>query len=109
MIKQHPGPSPQAQSQLPEFASYEEEAEFWDTHDVTDFIDESAPKPAAFGEVRSLGIMLPMDIFEMGVWREIGDCAKQAGVDATTLLQRWILERLADERERSANAGNTGV
>lgn len=109
MIKQRQGPSPPTQSRLPEFASYEEEAEFWDTHDVTDYIDETAPKPMPFGDVRSLGIMLPMDIFEMDVWRDIGDCAKKYGVDATTLLQRWILERLSEERQRSANSHDEGA
>jgi hypothetical protein len=30
-----------ANTQIPEFTSYKEEAEFWDTHDFTDFEDET--------------------------------------------------------------------
>lgn len=26
--------------EIPVFSSYEEEARFWDTHDITDFVDE---------------------------------------------------------------------
>ncbi len=32
-----------AASRIPDFSSIEEEAEFWDTHDCTDFLDESKP------------------------------------------------------------------
>lgn len=33
----------QKKSRIPEFKSIEEEAEFWDTHDITDFLDELEP------------------------------------------------------------------
>jgi hypothetical protein len=33
----------EARGKIPSFANIEEEAEFWDTHDFTDFLDESAP------------------------------------------------------------------
>jgi hypothetical protein len=36
----HPTP---AQDKVPAFQSIEEEADFWDTHDVTDFIDNTSP------------------------------------------------------------------
>jgi hypothetical protein len=33
----------EAHGRIPSFASVEEEAAFWDTHDFTDFADESSP------------------------------------------------------------------
>jgi len=36
----HPTP---AQGKIPAFQSIEEEAAFWDTHDVTDFIEDTTP------------------------------------------------------------------
>lgn len=30
-------------SRIPDFKTIEEEAEFWDTHDITDYLDESWP------------------------------------------------------------------
>ena len=33
----------QHKSRIPEFVSREEEAEFWDTHDFTDYLDELEP------------------------------------------------------------------
>jgi CopG antitoxin of type II toxin-antitoxin system len=38
----HPTPS---QGNIPAFQSIEEEADFWDTHDVTDFIDDTPVVP----------------------------------------------------------------
>ena len=34
---------------IPCFASREEEADFWDTHDFTDFIDETEPIRIEYG------------------------------------------------------------
>ena len=33
----------EAHGSIPSFASYEEEASFWDTHDITDFKQETTP------------------------------------------------------------------
>ena len=40
---QYKGPKypTQAHGSIPAFNSYEEEANFWDTHDITDFIHET--------------------------------------------------------------------
>lgn len=35
-------PTP-ARGHIPSFNSVEEEAAFWDTHDITDFLEESTP------------------------------------------------------------------
>src|SRR5579864_5248989 len=44
-----------AHGSIPEFNSYEEEAEFWDTHDFTDF--EAETKPAKAVASRGSSIM----------------------------------------------------
>ena len=36
-------------SRIPEFKTIEEEAEFWDTHDTTDYEDEFKPVKVRFG------------------------------------------------------------
>jgi hypothetical protein len=41
-------------SKVPEFTSREEEAEFWDTHDVTDYLDELRPVRVRFAPTLSL-------------------------------------------------------
>jgi hypothetical protein len=52
-----PKPSPsvdlgyptEAHGRIPSFANVEEEAAFWDTHDFTDFADESTPVQMTVG------------------------------------------------------------
>lgn len=46
--------SPTRPSRIPEFAGVEEEAEWWDTHDITDYLDELRPVTLAVSrEIRS--------------------------------------------------------
>ena len=42
-------------SRIPEFSSIEEEAEFWDTHDTTEFEDEFKPVQVRFAKNLSEG------------------------------------------------------
>jgi hypothetical protein len=38
----------EAANRMPDFKSVEEEAEFWDTHNITDFLDEMRPVRVRF-------------------------------------------------------------
>jgi hypothetical protein len=40
-------------SRIPEFKSYAEEAEFWDTHDFTEFENETHPVDVHFAKTTS--------------------------------------------------------
>jgi hypothetical protein len=53
---------PSVKSKIPRFESYEEEAEFWDTHDTTEFEDEFEPVEVTFAQslVRR-GLTIPLD------------------------------------------------
>lgn len=44
-------PTP-ARGRIPAFASLAEEAAFWDSHDITDFLDESRPVEVTVGQER---------------------------------------------------------
>ena len=48
-------------SRIPEFHSIQEEAEFWDTHDTTDFEDEFKPVKVRFAKNLSEGITIRLD------------------------------------------------
>jgi len=54
--------SPKAPSRIPEFRSYEEEAEFWDTHSPEDF-------PGEF-EVVDVTFAHPLEIVRVKNWHE---------------------------------------
>lgn len=82
-------------SRLPEFKSREEEAEFWDTHDVTDDLDELrpvrvTPMPAGL----SAGMTVRLDPEDR---EALGRIAATRGVGPSTLVRMWIKEHLRAE------------
>jgi hypothetical protein len=83
-------------SRIPEFASVQEEAEWWDTHDITDYLDELKPVQVLFaknlsGQVLSRGITIRFDDESLA---ELRRRAQEKGIGPTTLARMWILERL---------------
>ena len=84
---------------LPEFQSRQEMAEFWDTHDFTDYMDEFKPVKVRFAKNLSDGITIR---FDPEVLAELRSQAKDKGIGPTTLIRMWVLERLSGERARSS-------
>lgn len=69
-------PTP-AHGRIPALTNVEEEAEFWDTHAVTDFLDESHPVEIVVGPELQAGYLLQLDRAE----RE--GLARRAGIQGT--------------------------
>ena len=88
-------------SRIPEFASREEEAEFWDTHDTTDYEDEFRTVKARFAKNLSEGITIR---FDPATLAELRARAKEKGLGPTTLVRMWILERLQQNKGKSSKA-----
>ena len=84
--KQRPAKDP-----IPRFATREEEAEFWDTHDFTDYWDELQPANLDASPNLASSILVPLDGDSLSQIRQHADAK---GVDAETLARTWILERL---------------
>ncbi len=87
-----------SKSRIPRFKSREQEAEFWDTHDSTEFEDE-------FTEVklevaRPLGHVLAVRLDAKTIG-QLGDIGRKKGLGASTLARMWLLERLEREDERN--------
>jgi hypothetical protein len=84
---------PQGKSSISEAQSYQEMGEFWDTHDVGDYWDQT--KPAEFEvEIESQATYYPV---ETGLSTQLRTLAAQRGVPATTLLNLWLQEKMAQE------------
>src|SRR5262249_35992504 len=88
----------QKASRIPVFKSREEEAEFWDTHDTTDFEDEFKPVKVRFARNLSQGITIRLDDATL---RKLRAEAHAKGLGPTTLARMWILERLKKQRPAS--------
>lgn len=86
----------EAHGDIPSFANIKEEAEFWDTHDSTEYLDEVEPiRLARQQPVWRLVVSLSEQ--EM---RSLESAASEEGVTSSTIAQRWIAERLRQERRQ---------
>ena len=81
-------------SKIPQFKTREEEAKFWETHSIADFIDELKPVKAHFAKNLSQGITIRFDQSTLNKIRKI---ANGKGLGPTTLARMWILEHLTQQ------------
>ena len=81
-------------SRIPDFQSREEEATFWDTHDVTDYLDELRPVRVRSAPHLSTGMTVRLDPEDR---EALGRIAAEHGIGPSTLARMWIKERLRTE------------
>ncbi len=83
-------------SRIPEFASYEEEAMWWDEHDSADYQDELTTVDVRF--VRPASLTSGLNVrFDPDTLRQLRERARSMGIGPTTLVRMWVLERLRAE------------
>jgi predicted DNA binding CopG/RHH family protein len=79
---------------IPSFDSVEEEAEFWDTHDFTDYLDEGRPVKIALDGELAERLTLRLESSDREALTRI---ARDKGIGPSTLVRMWIKERLRQE------------
>jgi predicted HicB family RNase H-like nuclease len=84
--------------EIPDFNNREEEAEFFDTHDFTEFWQEGTPvKPRrTYSEAMQVRLDPETD-------HELQALAEERGVKKSTLARIWLIERIRQERNRHAS------
>ena len=86
---------------IPDFASREEMAEWFDTHDMADYWDELKPVKLPFAKRLSQGLNIRLDPDTLA---ELRAQASEKGIGPTTLPRMWILERLKQQRGESKHS-----
>jgi len=82
-----------SKSSISRARSYKEIGEFWDTHDLTDYWDQT--KPVEFEvDIQSEAVYYPI---EPKLSAKISRIAKKRGVPAESLLNLWLKEKLREE------------
>lgn len=76
---------------IPQFASYEEEAQYWDTHDFSEVWDSARSTTIQRKRVFTRSMTIRFDETTLTRLRQT---AKERGVGPTTLVRIWIKERL---------------
>jgi hypothetical protein len=99
--KQYKGPAypTEAHGSIPAFGSYEEEAEFWDTHDFTEFEQET--RPIVVRSTRGLSANVQVR-FDPDTDHELEAIARERGMKKATLIRTWVLEHLRQMHNQSA-------
>lgn len=88
-------------SRIPEFASVQEAAAFWDSHDSTDFEDEW--EPVEFEVSPSLTSLRLLTVeLEMRLYKRLRSIAEQQGISAEELAATWLASRLEEAPERAS-------
>jgi len=78
---------------IPEFKSPEEEVEFWDTHDSTEYVDWSKAEKAVFPNLKftteSISIRLPATLLA-----RIKELANEKDVPYQSLMKMYLSEKV---------------
>lgn len=86
-------------SRIPTFATIDEEAAFWDSHDTADFEDELEPvDDVVFESVRSSqGLMVR---FDGDILERLDRIAAATGSDSKSVIKRMVEEGIRHETKR---------
>lgn len=78
-------------SRIPKFRNREDEAKFFDSHDMADFQDEFKVVKVRFAKNLSEGLHIRLDPETLMKLRVE---AKEKGIGPTTLVRMWVKEQL---------------
>ena len=80
---------------IPQMDSIKEMAQFWDTHDLTDFEDELEEVRETVFEPNTVRIHFRADEVEV-----IKSLARARGISDSNLIREWVLERIQETDAR---------
>jgi predicted DNA binding CopG/RHH family protein len=93
---------------IPAFKSDEEAGEFWMTHDTTEYFDWSKARRITFPNLRpstaTISLRLPQ-----GLLNELRTLANERDVPYQSLLNVFLAERVAKERDRPRRRSRASV
>ena len=81
------------QNTIPPFKTIAEEARFWDTHDVVDFLDVMERTDVEFVPQQKKAETVTIRI-EPKLKKHLERVARASGVNLSGLVRMWILEKL---------------
>lgn len=78
---------------IPKFKSVVEEAKFWDTHDITDYLAEMKRVNILFEPSMRKKETLTIRI-QPKLKQKLNDIARDYGMPTSTLTRMWIVDKL---------------
>jgi predicted DNA binding CopG/RHH family protein len=83
-------------AKTPQFATDQEESEFWDTHDSTDYLDDTTEVDVTFVDARPRKEQISLRLDRETITR-LKTLARRRGIGYQTLIRMWVMERLNQE------------
>lgn len=83
-------------AKIPKFKSLKAESDFWDTHSILDYWEETKPVKGHFVDARPAKKLVSIRL-DPGVIATAKRIARTKGVGYQTLLRMWAYEGLARE------------
>lgn len=80
---------------LPKFKTIKEEAEFWDTHDITDYISEMKPVKVFFQPENKKQETIVLRI-QSNTKQRLQAIAEAKHLPLSTLLRLWLIEKIKE-------------
>jgi len=80
-------------SKIPVFKNYQDEAKFWDTHNITDFLDELKPVKVVF-KLKSPKEDSVVIRLQKPLKRRLEEVAANQGLSMSTMIRMWMIDRL---------------
>ncbi|NKQ35101.1 MAG: hypothetical protein HF973_05730 [Chloroflexi bacterium] len=81
---------------IPQFKTEQEEADFWDSHDSTEFMDETEAVNVTFVDVRPAMKQISLRL-DPSVIDQLKSLAVSKGIGYQTMIRMWVMERLGQE------------
>lgn len=85
-------------AKIPTFRSEQEEAEFWDTHDSTEFFEDTKEVDTRFSGPRPRKTLISLRLDQETI-DGLKALASAQGLGYQTLLRTWVRERLVSEMD----------
>lgn len=82
--------------ELPKFKNEREESNFWDTHDVTDYIDMSEAKRIIFPNLKPSSASVPIR-FPLSLLNSVKMLANKRQIPYQALIKIFLAERINKE------------
>ena len=89
-------------SRIPIFGSIDEEADFWSTHDSTEFEDEFEPVDVEVSPHLRNRFVLTVEV-DAATWDRLRDLAQRHGLRRSELAREWVLEGVARATAQAEN------
>ena len=85
-------------NKIPNFKNLEEEANFWDTHDATDFLGDMKFADVKFTPRQKKEETITIRV-EPKVKKSLEALSTNYGVNISTLSRMWIMEKLLQQKD----------